>query len=262
MSMLLRVRAMAARVYHASTALFGRFFCPVCERRVFRFSRIDAGYRTAWKRHGFDHDFADFEMLNGDNYGCPHCSASDRDRFSALVIRSRMAEGHTLGKIVEFAPSRAISAMLRRIPGVTYRSADLYMEGVDDRVDLCDLSIYADESFDSFICSHVLEHVQDDQLAMRELARVLKRGGWGIALVPVSRRLNTVRENPGEQQESERWRQFGQNDHVRLYSRSGFVERLKAAGFHVRSWSVADFGGPLFERCGITQTSVLDVVSR
>lgn len=42
---------------------------------------------------------------------------------------------------------------------------------------------FGDDSFDMVICSQVLEHLSDPELAMRELARVAKR--WVIISVPV-----------------------------------------------------------------------------
>jgi SAM-dependent methyltransferase len=42
---------------------------------------------------------------------------------------------------------------------------------------------FGDDSFDMVICSQVLEHLSDPELAMRELARVAKR--WVVVSVPV-----------------------------------------------------------------------------
>ena len=47
--------------------------------------------------------------------------------------------------------------------------------------------LYEDNTFDSIWCNHVLEHVVDDQKAMRELLRVPKPGGWAILQVPILR---------------------------------------------------------------------------
>ncbi len=43
---------------------------------------------------------------------------------------------------------------------------------------------FKDESFDRIICSEVMEHVRDDELACRELSRVLKRNGRIAITVP------------------------------------------------------------------------------
>jgi SAM-dependent methyltransferase len=43
---------------------------------------------------------------------------------------------------------------------------------------------FPDETFDKVICAEVIEHVQDEHLAMTELARILKTGGQMAVTVP------------------------------------------------------------------------------
>lgn len=133
------------------------------------------------------------------------------------------------------------------------------MEGVDDRgVDITRMDLYPEGRFDAFICSHVLEHVPDDRKAMAELFRVLKPGGWGITMVPIEIGRPDVDEECGPLPESERWRRFGQDDHVRMYSQEGFLSRLRGAGFAMELLRAADLGGArLFARCGLAPESVL-----
>ena len=68
--------------------------------------------------------------------------------------------------------------------GLRYVTADLYHEDVDLQLDLTALDL-PDDSFDAVLCSHVLEHVDDDAAAMRELARVTAPGGWCLVMVPL-----------------------------------------------------------------------------
>jgi len=56
--------------------------------------------------------------------------------------------------------------------------------GVDRREDLTHLS-FPDGSFDLVYASHVLEHILDDQSAIREIRRVLSVGGVAILPVPI-----------------------------------------------------------------------------
>jgi ubiquinone/menaquinone biosynthesis C-methylase UbiE len=128
---------------------------------------------------------------------------------------------------------------------------------VDDRIDITDMKVYANDSFDCFICSHVLEHVPDDRRAMGELFRVLKPGGWGIAMAPIVLGLAATIEDANVSDPSERVRRFGQNDHLRLYARHDFIERLTQAGFNVSCLGFAHFGGDVLERNGIQQSAVL-----
>jgi SAM-dependent methyltransferase len=77
----------------------------------------------------------------------------------------------------------------------------------------------------------VLEHVPDDRLAMRELARVLKPGGWAVLLIPDVAAEHTD-EDPSVSDPDVRRRRFGQHDHVRRYGWD-YVNRLREAGFAV-----------------------------
>ena len=98
-------------------------------------------------------------------------------------------------------------------------------------LDVTDLQ-FPDEHFDMIICSHVLEHVPDDRKAMRELSRVLKKGGTGLVLSPMREDWETTREDPSITDPEERYRLYGKFDHVRYYGRD-YVDRLKEAGFQV-----------------------------
>jgi SAM-dependent methyltransferase len=169
--------------------------------------------------------------------------------------------------LVQFAPSPPLSRWIRdtikrRQLSVTYRTADLHAKGVEDQLDITDMKIYADGSVDFFVCSHVLEHVREDRKALRELFRVLRPGGQGILLVPIVLGVEEIDEDPAVTDPRERWRRFGQDDHVRLYSKRGYLERVREAGFVVHELDVQHFGAGCFERYGIAPQSVLYVVER
>ena len=81
-----------------------------------------------------------------------------------------------------------------------------------------------------------MEHVNDDIKAMKEFVRILKPGGGGIMVVPIVIGLKTIDEDPNCTDIGERWRRFGQDDHIRKYSHDGFVERLRSVGFLVKEY--------------------------
>ena len=164
--------------------------------------------------------------------------------------------------MLEIAPSRPLSEMLKKTEKVNLRTADLMMDGVDDRIDITDMNCYAEGAFDVFICSHVLEHVPDDSKAMRELFRILKRGGWGILMVPIILTLDQIDEDPLLKDIGERWRRFGQNDHLRMYSKNALVERAEGAGFVIRQFGSEYFGADVFKMYGISNKSILYVVEK
>jgi SAM-dependent methyltransferase len=132
-------------------------------------------------------------------------------------------------KMLHVAPEDQLSRLLEKTDSIDYLSSDLSSPTVMVKMDITDIQ-YPDNSFDVICCSHVLEHVEDDRQAMRELYRVLKPGGWAILQVPISG--DTTFEDPSITSATARERLFGQNDHVRRYGRD-YKDRLAGAGFSV-----------------------------
>lgn len=85
--------------------------------------------------------------------------------------------------ILHFAPEMQIEKLFKGIFG-THKTADIEQAGVDYLVDISDLP-FDDKSFDVVFASHVLEHVQDDNKALSEVRRILRKGGIAILPVPV-----------------------------------------------------------------------------
>lgn len=82
--------------------------------------------------------------------------------------------------------------------------------------DICKLP-YDDESFDLALATDVLEHVDDDEAALRELFRVLKPGGTALITVPAFPSLWGISDIIGE--------------HRRRYLFKPLRRNLRAAGF-------------------------------
>ena len=167
-----------------------------------------------------------------------------------------------VGKVLQIAPSKTIDSYIRNIlkPEI-YDTADLFMKGVTYQLDIQNMAAIADETYDLWICSHVLEHVEDDRKALRELRRILKVDGWGILLVP----LDLSREETDEEygcSEAENWRRFGQGDHVRAYAKKDFIARVKECGFDLECIGKEFFGEEFFKNCGLIDTSTLYVVRK
>lgn len=248
-------------------AVSGEFYCPVCESRVETFNALPDFFLSNASKHGFPYPAEDAETCNYKQYACPFCEASDRERLYALFLREYLrGRADERISIIDFAPAPSLSAFLQKLikpnDRISYRTADFFAAGVDDRVDIEHMDIYEDQQFDFFICSHVLEHVTDDRQALGELYRVLKKNGKGILMVPIILSVDEIDEDPAIVDEGERWKRFGQFDHVRLYSKKGFLERARNAGFAVRELAADYFGANTFERNGITPQSVLYVVEK
>ena len=202
--------------------IIGKKECPVCKKKVRHFSPLSHDLIKKIKASGFDLDINEFETLNTKEYYCPHCRCSDRDRLYALEIKIMARENKIPpeGSFIEFAPVPALTKKIRELlPGWKITTADLFDKNADDKVDICNMQKeYPDKKFDMFLCSHVLEHVQDDVEALKELFRITKKGGFGILMAPIHKKLEQTREAPDCKTEEERWKLFAQNDHLRLYS--------------------------------------------
>jgi SAM-dependent methyltransferase len=237
-------------------------YCIICNRNFRgKFLPISKFYIENKTRTGFPYEFDDGETLNYKEYNCPYCGSVDRDRLYALFI-SKNIQKNKIYKLLDIAPSKILKEYLKTYSQIKYRSADLSMEGVDDLVDIMDMKIYPDCSFDIFICSHVLEHVLDDRKAMRELHRILKPDGFAICMVPIILNLKDIDEDITITDPDERWRRFGQDDHVRLYSKQGFIGRLTEAEFKVEQYTVDNFSLKEFILHGISPKSVLYIVKK
>ena len=154
--------------------------------------------------------------------------------------------------LLHFAPEWTLRHRLERRPGLRYVTADLYHDDVDLRLDLTALDL-PDDSFAAVLCSHVLEHVEDDAAAMRELARVTAPGGWCLVMVPLDLARETTYEDAAVTTPAGRVAAFWQFDHVRLYA-ADIGERLTDAGFTVeRIRPEAEFGTETLRRCRINE---------
>lgn len=238
------------------------FRCTLCKTDLAYFEPLSAKFLKEFYDNQYIHAIFQLETLNFASYSCPHCGGSDRDRLYALYLTEYFDSNRKPINLVEFAPTPQLRRFITCFSQINYRSADLVSDDVDDKVDLTRMDTYLNEQFDFFISSHMLEHIPDDIAAMSELHRILKPGGRGIVMVPVDLSLNEIYENPQIITEADRWKHFGQFDHVRLYSKAGFVQRLESVGFRVEQLGHSHFGQDKFQNAGIHPRSVLYVVHK
>ena len=188
--------------------------CPVCGSRYRRF--MPYGYVTSRE-----------DAL------CPSCLALERHRMIWLWLKecSNIFEGHP--RLLHIAPEVSLMRHFKRHyrDSKNYITADLESPLADLHFDVQSIPM-EDSSVDVIICNHLFEHIEDDRLAMAELYRILKRGGWGIMLVPEDRTRATTFEDDTITDPKERTRIFGQYDHRRIYGRD-YDMRLTEAGFRV-----------------------------
>ncbi len=164
-------------------------------------------------------------------------------------------------KVLHIAPEQEFLRRFKKLPNLDYISADLFSPIVDVKADLLDLP-FEDNSFDVVFCNHVLEHIEDDHQAMRELYRVLRTGGWGILQVPLKNANQETYEDFTITDPKERQKHFGQYDHVRWYGMDYFT-RLADAGFEVETlYYSLQFSTEEQKRFGLIADEILPVVRK
>ena len=163
---------------------------------------------------------------------CPTCKSKERHRLLMHYLANASPLAHEKLDVLHFSPETAEKDFLRReLPHLHYVTTD-YLHTEELRLDLTQLDL-PDASWDVLIVYHILEHIEDDQKAMREMFRVLRPGGMAILQVPIDKSRVDIYEDPTITDPKARTKAFGQKDHVRRYSSSGLEKRLAAAGFVV-----------------------------
>ena len=182
--------------------------CPICGKHFRKF--LPYGYGKA-----------------KDNRLCPKCLSLERHRLLWLYLKQRTDFFTANLKVLHIAPEQPFINRFRKLKNLDYTTADLDSPIADIKLDVTDMKL-PDNSYDVVICNHVLEHVSNANVAMKEILRILKPGGWAILLVPIRMDINTF-EDPSITDPKERERLFGQYDHVRQFGRD-YTKYIEKSG--------------------------------
>lgn len=154
------------------------------------------------------HSLADIYEINHviSGYGpkkyCPNCMSTGEERLVKAVIQQQWKIS---GKqILHFSPEKRLYKWLKKRALMT-------------RVNITADLPFADGSFSFVIANHVLECLEDDDKAMKEMWRVLNKEGAAILQVLYSETLVRSVEEP----------------HGRIYAMKDYISRLEKAGFRV-----------------------------
>ncbi len=210
--------------------------CTVCNQEFSSFAPV---YKWILESHGISPSGLECKVESPTGR-CPNCGSLPRHRllWHYLHDHTKLFDG-IHWKLLEIAPIKPFFTFFSGLPFILYYPCDLnpeqsHYQGYPGKIlkaDLCNLP-FDDDSFDVILCSHVLEHVVNDHMAMAEMYRVMARGGWGIFQSPVFYNLETTLEDPAVTTPEEREKLFGQRDHVRKYGQD-YGQRISGAGFHV-----------------------------
>ena len=162
---------------------------------------------------------------------CPSCGAGQRHRLQWLYLSREHRFFEQDYAVLDISPARHFQHVCLDRSNLKYVSLDLSMPWSMVRADLT-VAPFADESFQVILCSHVLEHIVDDEAAMGEIHRLLTAGGFALIQVPIT--SARTMEDPGITDPVARERLFGQEDHVRRYGMD-ILDRLVKSGLEVEA---------------------------
>ncbi|MDJ0846503.1 class I SAM-dependent methyltransferase [Crocosphaera sp.] len=166
-----------------------------------------------------------------ENALCPNCLSLERHRLLWLFLKNKTNFFEQSLKVLHFAPEICLINRFNKQKNLEYCTADLESPWAMDKFDIQEIP-YNQNTFDVVLCNHVMEHIDDDLKAMKEIYRILKPGGWAIIQSPQDLSLEVTYEDTSITTPFEREKAFGQSDHLRLYGLD-YGQRLKQAGFQV-----------------------------
>jgi SAM-dependent methyltransferase len=184
--------------------------------------------------------------LNSDTWHlychCPICSSGVRHRL--LMASFLFSDNFNFEKIIKnktimhFAPELYLSKIIQN-QAKSYKTADFLTDSysyhnIDYNIDISNMPLIKDNSFDCIIALDVLEHVVNYKNALSEVYRVLKNNGCCIFTVPQKDNLKETYEDFSILNKFDRIKSFGQFDHLRIFG-SDFLLSLQEVGFKVSS---------------------------
>jgi SAM-dependent methyltransferase len=194
--------------------------CPICEK----------GFRK----------FLPYGRINPRaNALCPNCLSLERHRLIWLYLKNRSSFFSHPQPVLHIAPEGCFIPRFEKIHREQYVTADLESPLAKVKMDIHKMP-FPDDSFETVLCNHVLEHVTDDIQAMQEIARVLKPGGLAILQVPFFHPIpDKTISDPGITDRKTREKLFGQDDHVRRYGKD-YPQRIEQAGLRASEDNFVD----------------------
>jgi len=150
-----------------------------------------------------------------ENALCPGTLSLERHRLLWLYLKRKTSFLKDSIRVLHVAPEQVFYKKFKSFSHWDYTTTDLDSPLAEVKADLCNLP-FESNTYDLILCNHVLEHIPNDKLAMKEIYRVLKQGGTAILQVPLDEnRKKNFEDNRGVDSK-ERAKIFGQYDHVKV----------------------------------------------
>lgn len=163
---------------------------------------------------------------------CPNCLSLERHRLIWLYLKEKTPFFNSRLHVLHIAPEACFMRTFEKQHAENYITADIESPLAKVKMDIHKIP-FPENTFDVLLCNHVLEHVEDDLQAAREIHRVLKPGGFAILQVPFFHPVpETTLEDKSATDPRQREKLFGQDDHVRRFGKD-YARRLERSGLTV-----------------------------
>ena len=126
-------------------------------------------------------EFLPHGTTNRPNAHCLKCGSLERHRLFKYWFDTFKNKLSSNSRILHFAPEKCLVKCFTDIAKENYLSVDLKPYRAMKVEDITKLS-FPDKSFDFIFCSHVLQQVESDEIAMAELHRVLADDGTMVSI--------------------------------------------------------------------------------
>lgn len=149
-----------------------------------------------------------------------------RKLFRNIIDGFRLSPG---AKILDIGTSTGTNLRMLRDAGyVNVLGLDMHDEairwcsdkglGIVEKGDICNIP-YINDSYDLVLATDIIEHVDEDELALREISRILKPGGRALLTVPAFRSLWGLQDEVSQ--------------HKRRYRQAELIEKINKSGLFV-----------------------------
>ena len=226
---IIRIRKMCYRVQKILFHRQIKMYCPCCETMLRTFVADEI------LKHLEHYDPERYKNTQQEVI-CPVCGSLPRHRILVSWCNNHQEELRT-ARILYFAPELGMMLWMKRYH-ISCTTADLNA-AADLKLDIQATGL-PDDSYDFIFCNHVLEHVDDFRLALKELYRILKPHGYLICSFPMDPKIEVLEEEEEDISSEERIRRFGQYDHKRVFGMKA-DQLLIEAGFTVERISGKDY---------------------
>jgi len=187
------------------------------------------------------------------NDWCSRCGSLGRHRLIWLFLKNETNFFTAPLKVLHFGAESCFQSRFSEQRNLDYIAADI--EGGNtpgiEMIDVTDIQ-KPDNSYDVILCIHVLQDVEDDRKALREIHRVLKPGGWAILNSRYDEQLPTTYEVASNISPEDRKKLINQSEPLfRVYGRD-FKQRIAIAGFNVGNIDYKEeLGKEIVEKCSL-----------